>query len=540
MEGGAPEVAGGARKEAEPGTALRPELESPLAHESAPPLRSLASRPARPMLLQRGRLPIAGTGAVAWRGRPLAPRPSQPCQAQPSHAAEAGGCYKRLSPSAASVAAGAIASGRNPDEVHQPAVSSSRSVPAAAPSEGNLSARMAQLERLNHQQATKLARQTRDLSVLRAELEHLKREQEHREEVENNASEVEELRQELDAVCADRDRYRQQVEDMTKFLADYGMTWLGDCEEPTHLLNGDISDDEPPRPSSAAHRTSVAESLARPCENSSVEVNIAEIESRVCGLNAMVERAAQVVRDSRGGTVHARFVMDDAPPLPLTFFADGIKLGSHTFRPYSSMQAQQVLHDVLDGYFPYELKAEYPDGVCLKVVDRMAHEFDDWMQNLSHDDKDLLAGGDRLAPRGARVLHSGTSKRPPKLPGGAPKQDAGDRPRTGSTPPAPVLAHEVSLLRTERAPDQPIAKLQVRLHGHRLIFSVETVQTIGELEDAIVKWCEENAVELNAAGSRKLLLRAAFPPREFAKREETVESAGLAPSATLFASPVVA
>eukprot|EP00971_Amphidinium_carterae_P003726 73896-Amphidinium_carterae.1 len=66
---------------------------------------------------------------------------------------------------------------------------------------------------------------------------------------------------------------------------------------------------------------------------------------------------------------------------------------------------------------------------------------------------------------------------------------------------------------------------------------MELMQTIGELEDALVKWCEDNSVDLCATADRKLLLRAAFPPREFAKREETVESAGLAPSATLFASP---
>ena len=30
-----------------------------------------------------------------------------------------------------------------------------------------------------------------------------------------------------DAVCAERDRYKQQIKEMTEFLADYGLKWVG-------------------------------------------------------------------------------------------------------------------------------------------------------------------------------------------------------------------------------------------------------------------------------------------------------------------------
>ena len=51
------------------------------------------------------------------------------------------------------------------------------------------------------------------------------------------------------------------------------------------------------------------------------------------------------------------------------FFANGLMIKGFPFYPYYSKQAQSVLSDILDGYFPYDLKTKYPDGVPLKPVD---------------------------------------------------------------------------------------------------------------------------------------------------------------------------
>lgn len=41
----------------------------------------------------------------------------------------------------------------------------------------------------------------------------------------------------------------------------------------------------------------------------------------------------------------------------------------YKFYPYHSKEAQSVLSDILDGYFPFDLKHRYPDGVPLKPID---------------------------------------------------------------------------------------------------------------------------------------------------------------------------
>jgi hypothetical protein len=57
------------------------------------------------------------------------------------------------------------------------------------------------------------------------------------------------------------------------------------------------------------------------------------------------------------------------PPLLIAFYKDGIVLEGFPFRPYYSKEAQSVLSDILDGYFPYDLKTKFPDGVPLKIKD---------------------------------------------------------------------------------------------------------------------------------------------------------------------------
>eukprot|EP00439_Symbiodinium_sp_Y106_P059293 s3155_g8.t1 len=107
----------------------------------------------------------------------------------------------------------------------------------------------------------------------------------------------------------------------------------------------------------------------------------------------------------------ARLAADQAP-LPLSFFQDGVKLGRCNFQPFGSRAAQQLLQAMLlsaeeQRYFPYELKEEYPDGVMLKVVDRVAVTFAVWQKEYASADPDLDPRADRLA-MGGRVLNAPT------------------------------------------------------------------------------------------------------------------------------------
>jgi hypothetical protein len=63
------------------------------------------------------------------------------------------------------------------------------------------------------------------------------------------------------------------------------------------------------------------------------------------------EGATEVVKDLNG--MHKIKRMD---PFPIGFYANGIAMKGFKFYPYTSNDAHLILADVLDGYFPYQLK----------------------------------------------------------------------------------------------------------------------------------------------------------------------------------------
>ncbi|CAE7745364.1 UBXN11 [Symbiodinium microadriaticum] len=187
-----------------------------------------------------------------------------------------------------------------------------------------MQARLSHVERLNQHQAAKLAKLSQEVDALRAENSIL-RQSVLEADPEVSDAEDGDGDEDLQTLRRERDQYREQVLAMTKFLHDYGLTWVGDKEqeEETAQLN-----------------ESLAEKLSRP---TSAQVDVQVMCARVEELNALVrQEGAKVVSNRVGGAIHARLATDQAP-LPLSFFQDGVKLGRCNFQPFGSRAAQQLL-----------------------------------------------------------------------------------------------------------------------------------------------------------------------------------------------------
>jgi len=251
-------------------------------------------------------------------------------------------------------------------------------------------------------------------------------------------------------------------------------------------------------------------------------VDIRAVESCVEDLNANVDRqGARIEKDLLSGGVRARLVADDTSPIPLTIFRDGVKLGSLVFHAFGEPMAQRILRDILDGYFPFVLKAEHPNGVSMKVVDRTSHTFEAWLRDFAHEDEDLDSVADRLLPACGMAVHRRSS-------GSCPR-------RTVSFPDDSNGKKELSLLEPGRDPALPMARLQIKLEGcQRLILSMEPSHTVGDLHDALGRVLEEEGMRLG--DKQRLLLRTAFPPCSYMDRAQTLQGVGLVPTATLFAA----
>ncbi|CAJ1450118.1 unnamed protein product [Effrenium voratum] len=253
----------------------------------------------------------------------------------------------------------------------------------------SLQARLSHVEKLNQHQAARLANLTQEVEALRAENAMLRA-----EEATWNKDDMEDVEDEVRLLRIERDEYKEQFQAMTKFLQDYGLTWVGEEE-------GEKDD-------------TVAAKLSRPGSSQGVDTEV--MATRVAELNALVrqEGARIVATRGPGGGRQARLVADDTTPLPLSFFKDGLKLGGLGFQSFSSRSAQQLLQDILDGYFPYELKKDYPDGVMLKVVDRTMLTFSAWKEQAASD-PELHSSGDRLAIGGGKVLNANGGALPDKV-----------------------------------------------------------------------------------------------------------------------------
>lgn len=465
-----------------------------------------------------------------------------------------------MSPVAAGAAAASALASSATAGASARAVSCGNTGKAAQRQEGEievkLRAKLSQVERLNQHQAARLAKQSQELDALRAELLILRRSTAPEAPADPNqmaheeAGEHSEREEDIKTLRAERDYYQQQFEEMTKFLEDYGLTWVGDNRIETSEVS--LPDTEGKAVKSGPDGICTSPSAS---SKGKMTVDIQAIAASVKALNATVQKeGARVVSDRFGGAVHARLVADDALPLPLTFFQDGVKLGGCKFQQYEQDGVQQLIKDILDGYFPFALKDDYPEGVNLRVVDRTTRKFEEWLRESAQSgDPELVDGGSRLCPAGGRPLRA-----PSRTHGIATVSGdavtAGKVVRAGEiceiTPAraslgtavasrgcsAPPPANgEVTLLSPSRDACAPAVRLQVRLgHGERLVLLMEPSATIGAVEGAVEQWLAEQQPGIERDKTEQLVLRTAFPPKAYTDREQTLFEAGLIPSATLF------
>lgn len=347
----------------------------------------------------------------------------------------------------------------------------------------SLAARLAQVEQCNRQLKEQVANQSQELEALRSITA-------------NRAGDLPES-----SLLAERDRLRRRVEALEAVLREHGLSMRqdGSGEAADSPADGELS------------------------------LDIKVLATRVEELNdLMEEERARVVTDNGC----ARIASDDVRTLPVTFFADGLKLADRAFLRFESTGAQTVIKELLARQWPSVLVEER--GANLRVVNRTSAEFLRWMRHSSQDDPDLCDGGERLrlsvgvavrAPANAQTPQERLlAKLPEKVvrngricPVRGPVAES-----LGTVAPA-LQKGEVALLNAGRAPDAPVAKLQVRLESGKLTLLMEPSATIRDVMAVLAK-----------RGVTGQVLRSAFPPCAYTELAQTLEAAGFVPSITLF------
>lgn len=141
---------------------------------------------------------------------------------------------------------------------------------------------------------------------------------------------------------------------MEQFLADYGLKWLGK--------------------EGSFHSTQLKKELdfQGPAYKNNLppEIDTEVLSRRIDELNWIAEKS-RVVKQGDGVNK-----FEPQKEFNIWFFKNGLQMKGFKFYPYHSKEAQSVLSDILDGYFPYDLKEKFPNGVPLKPIDKTDDMYD--------------------------------------------------------------------------------------------------------------------------------------------------------------------
>ena len=133
-----------------------------------------------------------------------------------------------------------------------------------------------------------------------------------------------------------------QCQQMEKFLADYGLKWIGEDgagkgqhegQFNSKAINKELDHKAP------AYRSSLPS-----------EIDTEVLTRRIEELNFIAEKD-KIITNAYGMKE-----IKPLDPVQIFFFKNGIIIKGYSFKPYYSKEAQSILSDILDGYFPYDLK----------------------------------------------------------------------------------------------------------------------------------------------------------------------------------------
>lgn len=303
------------------------------------------------------------------------------------------------------------------------------------------------------------------------------------------------------------DQYKKQVEDMEGLLADYGLVWCG------FRAGEDVGDE-----GSAGGGSTVGGDPLH------IYFDMKKMQTAIDDLNCLAKEGKKDI--SRKGGV-AKFTQ--RTEMSIVFYRDGLFFENGPLRPYNVKETQNFVQDILEGYFPLELKESHPEGVVFRLHDKSGEDF-------------VRENHLRYFGKGARGGHETAEHFLRRLPKSVIRNGQVIEIRKGvskllkgpaAAAPSGVQLIETPLLKemeTKQASGEPqapveVATLQLRLPtGKRLILKLKHTDTVGTLRQYVSKSLGEG---------KKFELRTNYPRRAYNDDSETLKAAGLVPNAAL-------
>ena len=141
-------------------------------------------------------------------------------------------------------------------------------------------------------------------------------------------------------------RLRLQLEEMHQFLADYGLKWIGGEKQKLEV-----------EPQSVKQPGQGPEALG-------FELDMHKILAHAKELNGITGQK----RLAKHGPIRQ---FETLPEVCITFYKDGLLVRNGPARSYAMKESRLLVRDLIDGYFPFEFKQDFPEGVQLVIKDKL-------------------------------------------------------------------------------------------------------------------------------------------------------------------------
>ncbi|EQC28028.1 hypothetical protein SDRG_14124 [Saprolegnia diclina VS20] len=269
---------------------------------------------------------------------------------------------------------------------------------------------------------------------------------------------------------------RHEVQAMHAFLADYGLEWVGTT--PSLEL-----DDAQPH---------------------LVDELIAQVERLNAAASSLI-----VVKAPGESQVHH---LTERESLRMVIYRDGLVLKRGPFRPYSDVATQELIQDLLDGYYPFELKEMYPDGVRFDLVDERHSTFAT-TQSPTYRSLASVGAATMQLPTFLNALPVSVIHKGSIVPIRCEIADL-LHPRSSATE-----------ARVKTLSPDGVAQLQIRSPDHTVVLQIPHDTTLRDVKAEIAA--------LWGYSPPAFQLASAFPPRTYDNESRTLRDEGLLPRATL-------
>jgi uncharacterized coiled-coil protein SlyX len=398
----------------------------------------------------------------------------------------------------------------------------------------SLTARLTTLEKIASKQSKLISQKDENLAALQQQIDNYElvlKEKGNNTEEESSANHANsEALAALEQYQQENNKLKRQIFEMENFLNDYGLVWVG------YKADQDAADDSPSEP---------AISPANSSEYKEIYFDMTAMIECIKQLNLLAgESQLKIIKS---GSNSAKF--SPPPALSLIFYRDGLFFRNGPLRRYHLAECETFCRDLLEGYFPYELKAEFPDGVVFNVTDKSSELYSK-SSEIPSNFKAFGGVGNRLGENHPAV---GREKFLQSLPvsvisNGSVidiRSDIAKLLNNGNnnvklsekqlieTPTLILLREESNRHSAASRPQTPrtIATLQVKLDTANtplLLLKMRFEDSLRELHGII-------AVEREKRGVKgEFELRSAFPAKLYASNDCTLMQVGLTPNANLF------